>query len=325
MIPTIYPHKVLLGIQEGNCNLSCPKCHTHGKNKKSGLQRPAGKMDFDAFVKIADELKTFKPRVAPQTWDEPFMNAQIFKYLEVLKERDLVVTIDTNGLLLTEEKIQNLIDLKVDSVFISLDAHTSEMFKLTRGIEKLDFLHELVFLFLKKRGSRLLPRIGVSFVLEEVNEQEMVPFVNFWKNHVDVVRVNQIFSKTFKTKNPPQMKRLPCWSLYDSLMIHYNGESALCCMDNYYQNKIGNVFEHGVLGVWNGPFFKLARESHENGNFKFGPLCGNCDLWSNDAPTVVIDRGILISQSHTHTYYNRQERLANLPQNRFLEQGISDV
>jgi radical SAM protein with 4Fe4S-binding SPASM domain len=317
--PEIYPNKILIGIQEGNCNLKCPKCHTHGNTIVSENERPGGVMSLEDFQKIVKEIKSFHPRVAPQTWDEPLLTPNFFSYLQILKENGLVVTMDTNGLLLTEVAMNKLINLSVDSIFISVDAFYSHTYEKVRGVNKLDFLISTILKFLKLRGEKEYPRIGVSFVVEKENKNEVDSFVEFWKDKVDVVRINEKFLEGRKIENFKAETREPCWSLKDSLMIHYNGDAALCCVDNHYENNLGNVLNRSVLEVWNNEKFNHMRTLHDQGKWDETGICKDCDLWSNEKPEVQITDNHIISETKTHRYVNLKSRMDTIPKgNRYI-------
>lgn len=276
-------------------------------------------MALKDFAQICHEVRDWNVRIAPQTWDEPFINSEFTEYLKIAKSYGIPMTIDTNGLLLTPNLMDQLIVLKVDSIFISLDAISSETYKKVRGKDKLAELVEKVHTFLKLRGEHLFPRIGVSFVEEEENSSEKEQFVNYWKDYVDVIRVNQLFRSGRTLKKSPSANRKACWSLYDSMMIHYNGDAALCCVDTNYENKIGNVFKEGVLNVWNGQFFSNARKYHESGDYGKIKICETCDLWSNEASKVEETSDHIFARTETHEYVNRKDRLGNIiKENRYL-------
>lgn len=316
----LFPKKILLGLQEGNCNLSCPKCYTHGSNRISVNARPQGIMPFNQFIKVLDDCVPFQPRIAPQTWDEPLLNPDILKYLSEIKKRSLVTTMDTNGILLNDKIATALIDLSVDSVFISLDASTEGTYAKVRGNRRFfSTVQNAVFRLVKMRGDKMFPRIGVSFVIEDENEHELQSFINSWSPIVDVVRVNKKFEAGRKIKaDISSIARTPCWSLYDSLMVHYDGSAALCCVDNHYENSLGNVFTNSVSSVWNGSYFQKARQDHENGDFSKLKICQTCDLWTNQKSNVTETPTLLISETLTHAYYNKKSRLSNISSNRYL-------
>jgi radical SAM protein with 4Fe4S-binding SPASM domain len=318
-----FPKKILLGLQEGRCNLKCPKCYTHGTNVPLNVPaiqtRSAGIMDFGLFQRILHESRPHRPRIAPQTWDEPLLNPRFVDYAREIKRHELVITMDTNGFLLTDELMRAFIDIELDSVFVSVDAFSRETLMKTRGVSNLDFLVGRVLRFLELRGARTFPRIGVSFVIEDSNAAELEAFVDYWVQHVDVVRTNALFTKDRSLSVKPQPIRRPCWSLWDSLMIHHEGSAALCCADTHYQVQIGNVRESSVEEVWNGNAFRQARRSHLDGDFSRVSICATCDLWSNDEPVTERRHDLLVSSTTTHTYFNRLDRLSSVPgTNRYI-------
>lgn len=313
------PKKILLGLQEGLCNLACPKCHTHSKENKNSQLRPTQMMSLEDLKKICEQVAPFKPRMAPQTWDEPLLDQQFLEKVELIKSFDLVITMDTNGLLLNKRIMTRLIELKVDSIFISVDAYFPETYEKTRGSHQFNKLLNNIHEFLRLRGEALLPRIGVSFVEEECNKHETELFVDYWKEYADVIRVNRLFHKDLTLHEKPKALRSPCWSLWDSLLIHPNGDAALCCVDNFRQVPLGNVLDDGVLNVWNNRAFQHIRSLHLHDRASEVSICSICDLWSNDEAIVTETATQLISSTHTHTYYNNKHRLHSLPgTNRYL-------
>ncbi len=315
-----FPKKILLGLQEGDCNLSCPKCYTHGVNAPSELDRPKKVMPLNEFTKLCAEMAPYRPRVTPQTWDEPLLTPELFRYLKVMKDHGLVVTMDTNGVLLNKENRKALIDLEIDSIFISVDAITSHTYKKVRGKNTYDLVCDNVMQLLKERGDNKLPRIGVSFVLEEENRHEEDEFVQYWKEQVDVIRVNKVFSKERMVEGVDDRERTPCWSLYDSMMIHPSGNVSLCCVDTHSEVEIGNAFEQSITTLWREGAFAKIRQHHENKDFSKISICEKCNLWSNDLPEKKNDGKYITVKTKTHYYVNRLDRLDSAPQtNRYLK------
>ncbi len=315
-----FPKKILLGLQEGDCNLSCPKCYTHGENAPSDLERPKQVMPLDEFSKLCAEMAPHQPRVTPQTWDEPLLTPDLFRYLKIMKDHGLVVTMDTNGVLLNKSNRRALLDLKVDSIFISVDATTAETYKKVRGKDTFTLVCENVKKFVAERGQESLPRIGVSFVLEEENHHEEESFVSRWKDIVDVVRVNKVFSRERTVEGVDERERTPCWSLYDSMMIHPSGNVSLCCVDTHSEVEIGNAFEQGIEALWQKGAFAKIRQFHENREFSKVSICEKCNLWSNDLPEKENDGDFITVKTKTHYYVNRVDRVDSAPAtNRYLK------
>jgi radical SAM protein with 4Fe4S-binding SPASM domain len=239
-----------------------------------------------------------------------------------MKESNLTVSIDTNGILLSKKIRKMLLDNQVDSIFISLDALTNETYQRVRG--KVDFqkIKNNVHTLLVERGKRKFPRIGVSFVSEPINHHEESQFIAYWSQYVDVVRTNKIFSSKRKIESDHYEIRQPCWSLYDTLMVHPNGEAALCCVDTHYQNPMGNVFHNGLLNVWNNIIFKQAREIHNRKEFSKIEICNQCDLWRNSKAVTKETENLIIASTDSHTFYNRKDKLNNIMTNRYVDRKL---
>ena len=43
--------------------------------------------------------------------------------------------------------------------------------------------------------------------------------------------------------------RTPCREIYDQMIIDFNGDVRMCCVDGYRVTNLDNVFENGVHGV----------------------------------------------------------------------------
>ena len=67
------------------CTLKCPLCPT-GQNSKA---RSRGKMSFDNFKKIIDEIGDYLYFVGLYNWGEPFLNKDIFKMIKYSKSKKI--------------------------------------------------------------------------------------------------------------------------------------------------------------------------------------------------------------------------------------------
>jgi len=306
----IFPKRLLLGINDGQCNMKCPFCYVHGDGAKNTKQL-IGDMPYDLACKIFDEVQGTGIFISPVLWSEPLLVQNLENYVSYMSGKGLNVFINSNGLLLTEEKVTALFSAKVHTLFISIDAITNETLKTIRGIKKLQEIHDSVFRLLKIRGDNRTPRIGVSFNESEVNMHEKDKFISFWLKHVDVVRVNKIYEKKLNYIKNLQIrtKRIPCGALYDTMAINHKGNVPICCLDSHNQTNMGNVFQDSVEGVWNGEKFQEVRFYHESDQYDKISLCKNCDVWLNYLIEEREVDGIFIRQSPIMTYYNRIDRL----------------
>jgi sulfatase maturation enzyme AslB (radical SAM superfamily) len=101
----------VLMVETGTiCNLNCPTCPTPRETIVGA--RTAKNMNFDDFKKIIDNsYKSFSAVVL--FWsNEPLLNKDIARMARYCDELNLFTFISTNVMLLTEEKIKELINGK---------------------------------------------------------------------------------------------------------------------------------------------------------------------------------------------------------------------
>jgi len=302
-----YPVRLLLALQEGYCNLKCPMCYVHSPTSTQKVVK--GIMPIDKMIQILDEFPDPKPTIGPITWAEPLMVKDFDKYLIAMKERGFPVTINTNGLLLTPEMARLMVEIEVDSVFISVDACTVETLKKVRGTSKLKEIHDAVHMLLSARGKEKFPRIGVSFASQRDNEHEAEAFLEYWLKYVDVVRIGERFDMNCLERGVVLPERVACGSLYDTLVINHLGVAAICCLDAASDVVVGNVFEEGCHAVWHGNEMTRLRKLHEAGKYKAIPLCADCEVWSGYVVEESNDGEVLVRKSPTIAHYNRLDRM----------------
>lgn len=307
-----YPDRLLLDYAT-RCNLRCPMCVVWGSKEERKVDEVKGVMDIAASRQILDEVMAAEPMIQPNLWGEPLLIPELETVIKDLKARNLPVVMNTNGLTLTDRIAELFIECEVDAVMFSLDSVTPETLKLVRGIDKLDKIERNVHRLLELRGDGDLPRIGVSFTVQDDNRAERDAFVEKWVGVVDVVRVGLMFDAqqgTF-TELATNAKRKPCPTLYKTLPVHNDGTARVCCLDGFRATDMGNVFDQGVKGVWHGEEFAKARYYHETAQWDKVPFCKNCNGWAEYDYEEEIKDGQLIRRSPQYIYYNKIGRLDN--------------
>jgi radical SAM protein with 4Fe4S-binding SPASM domain len=160
------------------------------------------------------------------------------------------------------------------------------------------------------RGARDVPRISVSFTLQDANRHEEEAFVERWSGVVDCVRVGLLFENgTFPDMHPPG-ERQPCPTLYKTMPVHNDGTVTICCLDGFKDTNVGNVFEQGVKAVWQGEAFAKVRYYHETAQWDKVPFCKSCNGWAQYEFEEEVRDGLLIRRSPEFNYFNRIDRLA---------------
>jgi MoaA/NifB/PqqE/SkfB family radical SAM enzyme len=116
-----------------NCNLHCIGCSFHSRLPGASFYHdPApGNMSCDLFEKICRELRAAGTRVLVlQGSGEPFLHPELSSIISIGKAYGFHLTLLTNGTLLDRERIQDLIDLRLDILKVTLWATTVEEFAL---------------------------------------------------------------------------------------------------------------------------------------------------------------------------------------------------
>lgn len=155
------PVRVLWKIT-GKCNCNCEHCWA-----KLGTEP-----DKDSLIKVAKEIADNNIFMVSLSGGEPFLNQYIFEIIEILKSKNIIVEIMTNGSLIDKETAQKLkfyLDCSTDAVQVSLDGSKSEIHDKQRN--KPIFNQTI-------KGIENLVSQGVHvrnvFVATPINEDDMV-------------------------------------------------------------------------------------------------------------------------------------------------------
>lgn len=211
------------------------------------------------------------------------------------KSEGVLVHFNTNGLLLTEEMIKEIINLKIDSIkfsFQGIDVITySEMRSggsYTQLINAIKTMH-------KMRGDREKPYISVSTSTTYETKGEIFRFreeiskwcdeVNVGKTlleHVDVMCMGlteerqQIYEQFIKEKSWNMSRPVACAEIWDKLSINWDGNVSACCADYDNMMIVGNILENDLQELFCGEKERQYREILKNDNYDILPLCRNC-------------------------------------------------
>ncbi|HCP48001.1 MAG TPA: hypothetical protein DIU15_18315 [Deltaproteobacteria bacterium] len=180
------------------CNLTCPMCHPQQgfrPNLHGDLLK--GYMDMDLYRKIIDGIArssaTFDHLIF-QWLGDPSLHPELFDMLgyalDHVGDRFEYFRIDTNAILLTPDRVDQLIEayvrhpLKPVLMVFSLDAITRETYRKVKGRDYFDVVMDNVHGFLEKRGKIDVPWVNLNaefqFVLQQANHHEARQFVDYW-------------------------------------------------------------------------------------------------------------------------------------------------
>jgi tungsten cofactor oxidoreducase radical SAM maturase len=152
------------------CNL---KCHTCIRNV---WEHPGGHMKLETFHALMEQLEAFPQleRVVFVGFGEPFTQPHILEMIQLVRQQDLKVTIVSNGLLLDQATLREIVRLGVDRLVVSLDGVTPETYAGVRGASLAKVLDNIRNLNeVKSEMDSLFPALGIEFVALRSNVAEL--------------------------------------------------------------------------------------------------------------------------------------------------------
>jgi len=267
------------------CNYTCIMCPRTALNIENRNQV----MEPGLFRKIIDEGK-MEGLLSVDFGDlgETLLYPDIHKLVRYATDAGIPDRIvHTNGFLLNENMSQKLLDAGMTKLTVSLDAFTKETYDKVRrggdyGVVKNNLLK---FLELKKERGLSYPIVRVSFIRMSVNEHEVKPFVEFWKDKVNHIAVqeyinpnnlqdNSLKAKTHAFKEKPE--KFVCTQLFQRLVIRWDGTIMPCCVDYVNKLALGNAHNMTLKEAWHSPKMQKLREIHLAGKYDTIPVCREC-------------------------------------------------
>ena len=247
------------------CNLRCTFCFV-----TEGMTREGGFMEFDLFKKIIDDSPDLE-HLCMHNWGEPLLHKDIFKMIEYAKNKGVnYVVMNTNGTLLTDKMIDQIVDSKLDIIRFSIDG-SAETFKRVRGVELKKIEQNINKLKNVKEIRRPELKMGVVFTIEEDTEGDVEDYITHWEQIVDHVRLQPKLITSPRTEICPE----PFGKDYGKLVVLWDGRVIPCCVDYNANLTIGSVQNNTIQNLWKNEKMELLRKQHLNGQFP--DTCANCN------------------------------------------------
>ncbi len=153
------------------CNLNCITCFRHSWDE------PDGRMDQATFDSILTSLSKIDP--VPSIYfggiGEPLFHANTIDWIAAAKSLGGKVELITNGLLLTEKKIHNLVEAGLDTLWVSIDGASPETYADVRiGSHLPQIISNIRMLTqIRKGGHFPTPEIGIAFLAMQRNINDL--------------------------------------------------------------------------------------------------------------------------------------------------------
>jgi radical SAM protein with 4Fe4S-binding SPASM domain len=294
----IFPY--LLEIEPTNaCNMDCLFCG------RQAMKRPIAYLDYGIYKDIineASQYECFKGISSFSGWGEPLLHPYIFKMIRYAKNKNLLTSIITNGLLLNNGNINKLLDTGIDHIKISLQGANIKEYEILRKKGIYDIVVENVERLVAYRNSNNNKTfIQASTSITDEPEHEVRDFVHFWENIVDEIYVD--YTKFQRLLDIDRVKKYldtkknvldetgdigdsykektfrykRCVDVHVRLVVHSDNTVPICCSDFRHEMKIGNVKESSLKEIWDSKKLSNIRKTlnEDIRKIAFCKLCQN--------------------------------------------------
>lgn len=300
VIPLTTPF-VLFVDPVNTCNFKCTFCPTgdHALIKSTG--RWQGRLDFDVYRKVIDDLGDFdQPLKVLRLYKEgePLLHTRFADMVRYAKESGHVQYIDTttNGYLLTPDKIGPIIDAGIDRINISVDGMSSAQYwEFTKTRVDFDSFVDNIRKLYERRGNC---EICVKIPGDILSEDDKKRFFDTFGDIADRVSIEN-FAPCWPTFDVEERTGIQitegiygnsiqevktCPYIFYSMAVNTDGTVSLCFLDWARKLDIGDVRTQSLKDIWNGQAMHEHRLAHLRGCRKDNSTCAACGQLTHCLP-----------------------------------------
>jgi len=278
------------------CILHCPLCPTG----RGTLKRRQGKMAFDDFKKLIDEIAEYAYFLDLYNWGEPFLHPQIFDLIDYASSRNISTKISTNLNYFDAGMAEQVVVSGLEELVISLDGADQETYETYRVGGSLDKVVENVRALVRQRELHRspFPLLTIRVLLNRHNEHQIpairqlgkqmgvdnfvvAPIMVNTDSREDMERwlpVNERHSfYNYKTRQDRTLQKVKtCPYLWETCVISWEGAVSPCCWYDDPANDFGNAFAEPLKAIWNNDFYVASRRVFRGEEVKRDTVCVRC-------------------------------------------------
>lgn len=277
-----YPSHIFIESTRA-CNLKCKLC------PRTAMASKGRHMDFDLFKKIVDEASHYGSRnFCLHMLGEPLLCPHIIEMVKYIKKvnKSNSILLTTNGYFLDSSKAEVFLNSNLDKITFSVFSMSNARNKMLTGEDGvgkvIDNIKEIAALR-KKMHSKT--KLCVRFLVCSENEDEMLQIralakdlgvileIRYTHNYSGIIEADFTSRHIFKA-------RYPCYHLWYSPAITWDGKVVVCCNDWNYSEVLGDIEKDSLAHIWQGRRMKELRGCHLGGAYDKIPLCAQCNVWS---------------------------------------------
>lgn len=286
-----FPSQVIIDVTEV-CNLACIHCpqplFRQSKYYTGSFLSP------ELSTKAVDEVKKYGADTVQYIRftgeGEPLLHKNIYEMLKyAVVNSSKIVTLTTNGTIMTESRIEKLVDTGINVIDISIDAYKAETYAKIRVNGSLDVTRANVLNLIRaSRNNHNSLKVVVSYIEQPQNRHETQDFEKFWKdNGADYVVIRRLHSaagsirhtaEKMWTENQKEYRR-PCTYPWERIVLSSIGHLCYCPAGWSNSASVDNYRLITIRDAWQGEFYNSLRNAHLSNDFKDHIFCGQCPDW----------------------------------------------
>lgn len=275
------------------CNESCVFC----RSAEGIITDPSlpdrviskGKININLFKKLVNESSEYLILSVPYINGEPLLSKNIYECIKYSSEKNIGSLIATNGIILNEKNIHQLIDSDIDLIKIHISGMTNEIHNIEHRKGKVDQILENIkkLVEIKKiRNHRSI--IMLDYILYEHNKHQLNDAKQFAKNFGLVFNIRPGVNtglEHIEKSHQLDLKSLSgksCVWPYTILTIDWDGSLYPCCdhvsftRAEAYEIWSNNFESKKLADLWNGERVKTMRNTLSKKGRKAILICSQC-------------------------------------------------
>ncbi|MEW6263550.1 MAG: radical SAM protein [Thermodesulfobacteriota bacterium] len=273
-----------------HCNFRCLMCWTG----TGASRRPKGFMSEQTWQKLLDEIQEHKTPLRFIRWGEPTLHPKYLDFIGQAKRLGITGHLTTNGYLLKESALEQLVELPLDSIKFSLQGIDAATYRQMRNIDGFDQVLENVRRLFRLRGEGLRPYIHVSTSITHETREQVEEFRLAVAKYCDLVSVGRTklehidLDRTRLSEEEKERWRIlmdqqtiarrhfECIEIFDKLSINWDGSVSACCGDYDNLMLVGHLENESLKDIWRGPTISYYRRMLADWRHDDLPLCRTC-------------------------------------------------
>lgn len=302
IIPLPQPFTVYIE-QTRHCNLKCFYCIHSTRNIPDGEFASLGyaikHMEFDMYERIIKQLSKFPKgikRIVFSGLGEPLMNPRLPEMIKIAVDAHIAdrVEVITNGLLITPELSDKLIEAGLTNINISIQGVSAEQYEETCGmrINFEQFIDNLAYLFHHRKNTQIYIK-AIDATLKTKEDENR--FYEIFGNIADRIYVEHLIvmqqqmdglkpvvdgTKNFYNEELNVSRKVCAQSFY-FLQIGCDYDTFPCPVPGLGKGlSMGNIKDSTLLEIWNGPKRKKLLRTMLQLEKDSIPECNNCTCFN---------------------------------------------